>query len=416
MLNKRIGKYKMSTHRYKTVFIKLKMKPKMKQLFAYIATGFIGGLTCFLLLKNDPTQTRETMPMNSSPAKLVSQSSLLALPDFISSADIATPAVVHIYAEESNQSVEERYRNQRRRDPFGLSFEEFFGGGDFFGRNYYRKSGAGSGVIISKDGYIVTNNHVAGFADDITVTLTDGKKYNAKKVGTDPSTDLALLKIEAQNLPFLQYADSDKIKVGEWVLAVGNPFDLTSTVTAGIISAKGRSLNMSDREKPLNSFIQTDAAVNPGNSGGALVDSYGKLVGINTAIATPTGAYAGYSFAIPSNRVKTIVEKILKFGNIERAELGVGGYDVEETLVKELDLKVKEGFYVDGLEARGSARMAGILPGDVIVKVNEKKIKSYDDIESILTNSNVGETIDITINRNGKEMKISTLLRKPKAQ
>lgn len=387
----------------------------MKQLLTYLATGFVGGLTCFILLKANQNSNTHSMPLNSSPAKLVSQTNILAaVPDFISSADVATPAVVHIYAEESNQSVEERYRNQRRRDPFGL--EEFFGGGDFFGRNYYRKSGAGSGVIISKDGYIVTNNHVAGFADDITVTLTDGKKYNAKKIGTDPGTDLAVLKIEAQNLPYLQYADSEKIKVGEWVLAVGNPFDLTSTVTAGIVSAKGRSLNMSDREKPLNSFIQTDAAVNPGNSGGALVDTYGKLVGINTAIATPTGAYAGYSFAIPSNRVKAVVDKILKFGNIERAELGVGGYDVEETLVKELDLKVKEGFYVDGLESRGSARMAGILPGDVITKVNDKKIKTYDDIEGILSNSNVGETIDITINRNGKEMKISTLLRKPKTQ
>ncbi|HMP30762.1 MAG TPA: PDZ domain-containing protein, partial [Saprospiraceae bacterium] len=174
-------------------------------------------------------------------------------------------------------------------------------------------------------------------------------------------------------------------------------------------------LNFSDKEKPLNSFIQTDAAVNPGNSGGALVDSYGKLIGINTAIAAPTGAFAGYSFAIPSNRVKNVVEKILKFGNIERAELGVGGYDVEESLVKELGLKVKEGFYVDGLESRGSARMSGILPGDVIVKVNNKKIATYDDIESVLSISNVGETLEIVVNRDGKEIKISTLLRKPKS-
>jgi serine protease Do len=397
-------------------YYKTKNKNTMKKLFSYIMTGFIGGLTCFILLKTAISNQPTVNPTNTSPAKLISQRSILAVPDFINSAETATPAVVHIYAEENNESVQDRYRNQRRRDPFGFSMEDLFGGGDFFGRNYYRKSGSGSGVIISKDGYIVTNNHVAGFADDITITTTDGKKYKANKIGTDPASDLALLKIDAgQNLPVLQYGDSDKVKVGEWVLAVGNPFDLTSTVTAGIVSAKGRSLNISDAEKPLNSFIQTDAAVNPGNSGGALVDTYGKLIGINTAIATPTGAFAGYSFAIPSNRVKTIVEKILKFGNIERAELGIGGYDVEESLVGELGLKVKEGFYVDGLESRGSARMAGILPGDVIVKVNNAKIASYDDIENILSTSNVGETLDILVNRNGKEMKISTLLRKPKS-
>jgi serine protease Do len=397
-------------------YYKTKNKNTMKKLFSYIMTGFIGGLTCFILLKTAIINQPTVNPTNTSPAKLISQRSILAVPDFINSAETATPAVVHIYAEENNESVQDRYRNQRRRDPFGFSMEDLFGGGDFFGRNYYRKSGSGSGVIISKDGYIVTNNHVAGFADDITITTTDGKKYKANKIGTDPASDLALLKIDAgQNLPVLQYGDSDKVKVGEWVLAVGNPFDLTSTVTAGIVSAKGRSLNISDAEKPLNSFIQTDAAVNPGNSGGALVDTYGKLIGINTAIATPTGAFAGYSFAIPSNRVKTIVEKILKFGNIERAELGIGGYDVEESLVGELGLKVKEGFYVDGLESRGSARMAGILPGDVIVKVNNAKIASYDDIENILSTSNVGETLDILVNRNGKEMKISTLLRKPKS-
>ncbi len=388
----------------------------MKKLIGYLVTGFIGGMTCFVLIKATQSSEKTIAPMNSSPAKLVSQSSFLAVPDFINAAESATPTVVHIYAEETNERVEDRYRNQRRADPFGFSIEDFFGGGDFFGRNHYRKSGAGSGVIISSDGYIVTNNHVAGFADDITVTTTDGKKYNAKKIGTDPASDLALLKIEAgSKLPFMQYGDSDKVKVGEWVLAVGNPFDLTSTVTAGIVSAKGRSLNISDTEKPMNSFIQTDAAVNPGNSGGALVDTYGKLVGINTAIATPTGAFAGYSFAIPSNRVKVIIDKILKFGNIERAELGVGGYDVDETLVKEFDLPVKEGFYVDGLESRGSARMAGFLPGDVVVKVNNKKIKSYDDIESILNTSNVGETLDVVVNRAGKEIKISTLLRKPKS-
>ncbi|HPN70820.1 MAG TPA: trypsin-like peptidase domain-containing protein, partial [Saprospiraceae bacterium] len=283
----------------------------MKKTLSYVFSGMVGGLFCFLLVNQFPAKT--TIIQESAPqSKQVSLTNLPVVgPDFVTAAKVSTPAVVHIYAEESTESAQDRLEKERRRNPFGGDlFSEFFGGGDFFGRNYYRQSGTGSGVIISKDGYIVTNNHVVGFADNITVTTHQGKKYNGKKVGTDPSTDLAVIKIEGDFTPAV-FGDSDKLNVGEWVLAVGNPFDyLTSTVTAGIVSAKGRSLDIIKDEKAIEEFIQTDAAINPGNSGGALVDVNGKLIGINTAIATPTGVFAGYSFAIPSNLVKPIIDKI----------------------------------------------------------------------------------------------------------
>lgn len=382
----------------------------MKHYIALTVSGLIGGLVCFGLMHTVSPQQVIIKEQVNTPT-LASNTNFNTGPDFVTAAAMATPAVVHIYAEESNATVSERAARNRRADPFG--FDDFFGG-DFFGRNYYRRnSGSGSGVIISKDGFIATNNHVVGFADDITVTTQDGKKFKAVKIGTDPATDLAVIKIEANNLSAIQYGDSDKLRVGEWVLAVGNPFDyLTSTVTAGIVSAKGRSLDIIQDDKAIESFIQTDAAVNPGNSGGALVDAQGKLVGINTAIATPTGAYAGYSFAIPTSILKPIVEKIIKYGNLERIELGIGGYDIDSDLVKEFDLPVSHGFYVDQIQMRSAAKMAGILPGDIITQVNNKKVNTYDDIESVLTLTGVGDKINFIVNRKGKEMTISTVLRK----
>lgn len=386
----------------------------MKKLFPLIGSGFVGGLFCYLMLVVLHPIDQSKGENISPDARLVSENTAPAIgPDFVVAAKTATPAVVHIYAEESTASAQSRIEKERRRNPYGYDlFGDFFGGGDFFGRNYYRQSGSGSGVIISKDGFIVTNNHVVGFADIINVTTETGKKYKARKIGTDPSTDLAVIKIEGNFTP-IQYANSDQLNVGEWVLAVGNPFDyLTSTVTAGIVSAKGRSLNIIQDEKAIEEFIQTDAAINPGNSGGALVDVNGKLVGINTAIATPTGVFAGYSFAIPSNLVKPIVEKIMQYGDLERVELGIGGYDIDEDLRKEFKLSTKTGFYVDQVQQKSPAKRSGILPGDVIVKINATEVKTYDDIENIMSLTNVGDKVDILVNRGGKEVKIPTSLQK----
>ncbi|MBK7009510.1 MAG: trypsin-like peptidase domain-containing protein [Saprospiraceae bacterium] len=386
----------------------------MKPFFSYMLAGLVGGLASVAI-----TQWNKNDDVNlalQQQARLVSQSAPVRAavtgPDFVNAAKVATAAVVHIYAEESEEQAIANSR--KKRNPYVLDFDYFFGS-DFFNRNYYRRqNGSGSGVVYTKDGYIITNNHVVGFADKITVTTSDGKKYQAKKIGTDPLTDLAVIKIEANNLQNVTMANSDALKIGEWVLAVGNPFDyLTSTVTAGIVSAKGRDLDLLEDEKSIEEFIQTDAAINPGNSGGALVNQSGELVGINTAIATPTGVFAGYSFAIPSNLVKPIVNDIITTGgNLERINLGIGGFDVDENLVKELDLRVKKGFYVDELDLKSPAKMAGVLPGDVIIKINDKTINGFDDITSVMRYSKKGDVLNIYVNRDGKEVNLPTSLRK----
>lgn len=335
--------------------------------------------------------------------------------DFVNSAKKSTGSVVYIYAEESDEQVAQRRNKTRRSD----SFFDLFGFNDFFGEgNFYApKNGTGSGVIFSQDGYIVTNNHVVGFADKITVTDYEGKKYNARKIGVDELTDLAVIKIDgAKGLSSIKIGDSDKVQVGEWVLAVGNPFGyLTSTVTAGIVSAKGRSLDIIPNRKRIEEFIQTDAAINPGNSGGALVNLQGDLIGINTAIATPTGVFAGYSFAIPANIVKKVISNIIETGgNVIRADIGVSGYDVTDDLVAEFGLKLKsnQGFYVDAVEKRSSAQFGGLIPGDVIIGINSNDVKDYDDIEKLIKFNKVGDKLTIKINRKGREMDIPVQLRK----
>jgi serine protease Do len=386
----------------------------MKQIFSNVIAGLVGGLICFFLFKNLNEETKE---QTNQVAKLVSEkisSVPVTGPDFVNAAKLSTSGVVHIHAEESDNQIAQKQQKRRRGQSDFLSIEDFFGG-DFFGRSFYnREEGSGSGVIISKDGYIVTNNHVVGFADNIVVTTSDGKKFDAKKIGTDPLSDLAVIKIETNDLSPISYGNSDVLKVGEWVLAVGNPFGyLTSTVTAGIVSAKGRDLDMIENDKSIEEFIQTDAAINPGNSGGALVNSAGELVGINTAIATPTGVFAGYSFAIPSNLVKNIVKSIIETGgNIERVSLGIGGYDVDKAIEKEFGLRVSSGFYVEQLDLKSPAKLAGILPGDVIVKVNNNKVIGFNDIDTALKFSKSGDLIQIVVNRNGKELTIPTKLRK----
>jgi S1-C subfamily serine protease len=276
------------------------------------------------------------------------------------------------------------------------------------------RKGAGSGVIISKDGYILTNNHVVDFADEVSVKMVDGKDYNATIVGRDPSTDLAVLKINANNLPILEYADSDKARVGEWVLAVGNPYEyLTSTVTAGIISAKGRDLNIIQGSKTIEQFIQTDAAINPGNSGGALVDAYGKLLGINTAIASQTGNYAGYSFAIPVNLAIRIANDIIKNGgDIERTSLGVEVFVLDEDLAKEHGLSINEGLLVDAVGENSAAQYAGVRPNDVLVEIDGKKLKTFDDLKQRIDLAQVGDSVQLKVFRNGKYLDIPVRLKK----
>lgn len=390
----------------------------MKKLLPNIISGLVGGMLCFGLITMFHTQ--ETIIVEA-PQEAVSVSApdvspnVVTGPSFVHASKKATGAVVHIFAEESEALAQQRYQTNRNQRNRGNSFFDDFFGGDFFGGDYFRRqNGSGSGVIYSDDGYIVTNNHVVGFADKITVTMSDGKKYKAVKIGTDPSSDLAVIKIDADDLKTMKIADSDKLQVGEWVLAVGNPFDyLTSTVTAGIVSAKGRDLDIIENEKSIEEFIQTDAAINPGNSGGALVTADGELVGINTAIATPTGVFAGYSFAIPSNLMKDIVNDIIETGgDIHRVNLGVGGYDVDATLKEEYDLKVEKGFYVADVENRSSANLAGILPGDVIIAINNKDVQNFEDISKNLKYTKSGDKIDILVSRKGKKVKVPTYLRK----
>jgi S1-C subfamily serine protease len=389
----------------------------MKTIYSNILAGVVGGVVCFILLTNfnEPTIIESERFTATSVASNDTKISNVTGPSFVNASKKATGAVVHIYAEESQALARQRYEDQKRNRRYGESvFEDFFGG-NFFGGDYFRRqNGSGSGVIYTEDGYIVTNNHVVGFADKITVTTQDGKKYEAKRVGTDASTDLAVIKIEATGLKTMKIANSDKLQVGEWVLAVGNPFDyLTSTVTAGIVSAKGRDLNMIESDKSIEEFIQTDAAINPGNSGGALVTDEGELVGINTAIATPTGVFAGYSFAIPSNLMKGIVADIIETGDdIHRVSLGVGGYDVDEQLVSEYGLNVERGFYVADVEMKSSAKMAGILPGDVIISIDNKDVNNFNDINELLKFTKSGDKIQILVSRNGKKVKVPTYLRK----
>ena len=320
--------------------------------------------------------------------------------DFTYAAEKATPAVVHITTKMT--------RNVSRQSQMVDPFEDFFGGNPFGGGGRRQQPEAqeasGSGVIISSDGYIVTNNHVVQDADEVSVILNDKRSYKAKVISTDPSTDIAVIQVKATNLPFLNFGDSDAIKVGEWVLAVGNPFNLESTVTAGIVSAKGRQ-NIIDRDKdvnPLESFIQTDAAVNPGNSGGALVNLKGELIGINTAIYSRTGQFAGYSFAVPVGIVKKVAADLIKYGNVQRGYLGVNISEVNSKMVEEKGLKVNDGVYVGGFPAGGSAaQSAGLKVNDVIVKIDGVSTGSQSKLMEMVGRKRPGETVVVTVNRDG---------------
>jgi len=322
--------------------------------------------------------------------------------DFSAAAEAAIPATVHI----KTKATRTVSNNLPRNNPFGDLFPDL---DDFFGDKYRSipQMASGSGAIISEDGYIVTNNHVVEGADDITVTLTNKKSFKAKVIASDPSSDLAVIKIDAKGLPFLLYGNSDEAKVGQWVLAVGYPLTLETTVTAGIISAKGRTLDINRRqsETPVESFIQTDAAVNPGNSGGPLISLEGKLLGINSAIASPTGSYAGYSFTIPVNIVKKIVSDLIKFGTVQRAYLGIEypKDNLSEEEKKQNGIKDDGGVYVMTVREGGAALAAGIKKGDVITKVNGTPIMNGADLIGQIATYRPGDKITLTYQREGKE-------------
>lgn len=328
--------------------------------------------------------------------------------NFVTAAERVTPAVVHI----------KTYYNGNARDYGRNSMEDmlrdYFGdqGGESYGDESLQRMATGSGVVITADGYIATNNHVIEDAAKVEVVLDDKRKYTAKIIGTDPTTDLALLKIEEESLAFVPYGNSDQVKVGQWALAVGNPFDLTSTVTAGIVSAKGRNINILRGRSNLSieSFIQTDAAVNPGNSGGALVDLNGKLIGINTAIATNTGSYAGYSFAVPVNLAKKVMEDLAKYGEVRRALMGVNIQDVTAELAEEKGFEKIKGVYIAGVSPTGGAAEAGIELGDVILSVEGTEVNSVSELQELVARHRPDEEIEISYLRNGAEKETTITL------
>ncbi|MBI3720040.1 MAG: trypsin-like peptidase domain-containing protein [Sphingobacteriales bacterium] len=340
--------------------------------------------------------------------------------DFQSAAQKSVPAVVHIKTKTNPKQVSNNSSNQRNnpfKDLFGDNndfFDQFFGDGNRQ-RVIPGQMASGSGVLISDNGYIITNNHVIADADEISVTLSNKKTYTGKVVGTDPSTDLAVVKINATNLPYMLYGNSDDVRIGQWVLAVGYPLNLETTVTAGIVSAKARTLEINARQSkfPIESFIQTDAAVNQGNSGGALVNTDGALIGINSAIASPTGFYSGYSYAIPVNIVKKIVNDIMQYGTVQRAYLGISypRESLNDDEKKKLGIVDGEGVYVLDVVTDGSAAAAGIKKGDIITKMNDANITSAAELQEQLARYKPGDKLNVGYKRNGKDYAVAVTLK-----
>jgi serine protease Do len=374
---------------------------KILSIFLFATLG--GGVALFinyLILK--PTAF-ENSSKQQSPIRLADLTSSAGTIDFRAAAEQTVHAVVHIKTKFTSQ--------QTYYDPF----QGFFGGGSGMQIVPKEQESSGSGVIISNDGYIVTNFHVVQNADKIEVTLNDKRTYEAELIGTDPNTDLAVLHVEEKGLPFIAYGNSDDVKVGEWVLAVGNPFNLTSTVTAGIVSAKARNINIisgnGSGSGAVESFIQTDAAVNPGNSGGALVNTLGQLIGINSAIATSTGSFSGYSFAVPVNLVRKVVIDLVEFGTVQRGYLGINIKDVDAQLVKEQKLDKLSGVYVVGVLEDGAAESAGLDGGDVIIKVGEIFVNNVSELQEQVNNFRPGDKVVVTYVRDSKEKIVNVILK-----
>jgi serine protease Do len=393
----------------------------MKKFGSLLVAAILGSILTLVAnryLGNDANQQVKIEHVNGLPlaqvAYRVNEKGEAVALDFTGTAEKVTQAVVHI---KSSQSGEKVNRERNADDPFQF----------FFGPNGPTERGpsqsTGSGVIINADGYIVTNNHVVKDSDVVEVTLSDNRSFKAEVIGTDPDTDLAVIKVNEKNLPHLSFVDSDNSRVGEWVLAIGNPFNLNSTVTAGIISAKGRNINIINSNNPaqngqqassaIESFIQTDAAINPGNSGGALVNLDGGLLGINTAIASPTGSYSGYGFAVPSNIVSKIVEDLLAFGTVQRGWLGVQVGSVNSDLKKEFDLAVNEGAYVSGFAegVKSAAKDAGLKEGDVVIKIDAAPIKSSSALIEYIGRKRPGDKVLLTVDRRGQSIVIPVTLK-----
>lgn len=383
----------------------------MKQVISLAFASLLGGVVAlggyFLLTENQPQETRIESRYSKQVNNVnVSGGDGFNVPfDFSEAAEKSMPAVVHISAK-AITTASNKNRQQDQDNPFFNFFDN-----PLFNLEMPPQQGTGSGVIYTQDGYIITNNHVVEFADEVEVTTFDKKTYQAEVVGTYPEGDLAVLKINGRNLPTLRLADSDAAKIGEWVLAVGNPLELESTVTAGIISAKGRDINIIRKNTAIESFIQTDAAVNPGNSGGALVDAYGRLLGINTAIATRTGYYQGYSFAIPINLAVKIVDDIIENGSYERGFLGINIADLDEEDVETLGLQNAQGVLVAGVVDGGAAQFAGVLPDDVIIQVDNKKVKATPELLEAIGGLKAGDEVTLTVNRSGEIKSIPVRLK-----
>jgi Do/DeqQ family serine protease len=376
----------------------------MKQLTALFIAALLGGTVSIfgnkMMSDNQPITTNQTKKV---PVKRVNYPvfSPEATVDFRVAAKNSVNAVVH---------VKTTFRSSQREMGYNPFYQFFFERE----REMPERMGTGSGVIISGDGYIMTNNHVIDYASEVEVTLNDGRSYNADVIGADPNTDLALLKVNEANLPFIPYGNSEELSVGEWVLAVGNPFNLTSTVTAGIVSAKGRNINILQEEFAVESFIQTDAAVNPGNSGGALVNTRGELIGINTAIASQTGSFSGYSFAVPVNIARKVIQDILDFGEVQRAFIGVSIRNIDQTIMEKESLSTTDGAFVMGLSEGGAAGEAGIKRGDVIISVEGKEVRNVPELQEKVSSYRPGDLIDVAVLRDGKVLKKPVLLRNRK--
>ncbi|HAA10653.1 MAG TPA: serine protease [Cytophagales bacterium] len=382
----------------------------MKKFLPYLGVTVLGSaitLGAANYLREEPkeiiVESGQSMPVQGALYSVNEKGNLEAF-DFTDAAEKVTPAVVHI---RSTAQITPGSNPQYRRLPD--PFRDFFGD-DLYGGQPRKREGTGSGVIINSEGYIVTNNHVVEGADELEVTLNDNRVFKAKLIGTDPNTDLALLQVKAEDLPHLSFVNSDDVKVGEWVMAVGNPFNLNSTVTAGIVSAKGRSIRILQGSSPIESFIQTDAAINPGNSGGALVNLEGDLVGINTAIASNTGSYTGYGFAVPSNLVNKVVEDLLNYGTVQRGYLGIMISDVNSAIAEDEDLDINRGILVDSLMSGSAAREAGIEVGDVIVAVDGNTVNTVPELQERIGRRRPGDKVNLTVNRDGSQNDIEVVL------
>jgi len=392
--------------------MKLKQVAGIVFISAATTLGSLWGYNHFNQITQTGTYlyTQDSSKVPANYAKFFNNEKSAGPADFVDAASAAIPATVHIKTKTVRQASNNLPKKNPFSDLFGIDPNDFFGDRS----RSMPEMGSGSGVIISEDGYIVTNNHVVDGADEVTVTLSNKKSFKAKVVATDPSTDLAVVKVEAKGLPFLLYGNSDDVKVGQWVLAVGYPLSLETTVTAGIVSAKGRSIDINRRQSqaPVESFIQTDAAVNPGNSGGPLINPQGQLIGINSAIASPTGSYAGYSFTIPVNIVKKVVTDLIKYGTTQRAYLGIeyANDNLSDDAKKENGIKDDEGVYVVNVREKGAAEKAGLKKGDVIIKLNDQYVSSGSELVGQIAIYRPGDKIKVTYKRNGVESDVMVTL------